>query len=129
MCVALLDVDNFKMLNDTHGHAVGDHALKHLAEVVRATVRPTDTVARYGGEEFVVLLPNTAVNEACEVMTRVQRQLTRNFFLQDNARLLITFSAGVAQRIAGEPHGEALVRADQALYQAKGTGKNKVVAA
>jgi diguanylate cyclase len=129
LCVARLAVDNFKTLNDTHGHAVGDRALQHLAQVVRDTVRPSDIVARYGGEEFVVVLPNTSKEEAVEVMTRVQRQLTRAFFLQENKRLLITFSAGVAQRAEGEPQSAALTRADAALYHAKGSGKNRVVCA
>jgi diguanylate cyclase len=127
LSVALLDVDNFKSLNDTHGHAVGDRALQHLAEVVRKTVRPTDVVARYGGEEFVVVLPNTGRSEAADIMARVQRQLTRVFFLQHNERLLITFSAGVTQRQPGEGQPEVLTRADRALYLAKGSGKNKVV--
>ena len=127
LCVALLDVDNFKSLNDTHGHDVGDRALQHLAEIVRRTVRPTDIVARYGGEEFVVVLPQTAIADAEEIMSRVQRQLTRNFFLQNNERLLITFSAGVTERLPNEPQSLAVTRADTALYQAKGTGKNKVV--
>ncbi len=127
LCVALLDVDNFKSLNDTHGHDVGDRALQHLAEIIRGTVRPTDIVARYGGEEFVVVLPQTAIGIAVEIMTRVQRQLTRNFFLQNNERLLITFSAGVTERFSYEPQALAVTRADTALYQAKGTGKNKVV--
>lgn len=127
LSVALLDVDNFKLLNDTHGHDVGDSALKHLAKVVRQTVRPTDIVARFGGEEFVVLLPDTRSAEAAEVMVRVQRQLTRNYFLENNSRLLITFSAGVTERQAKEDMNVVVARADEALYKAKDGGKNLVV--
>jgi diguanylate cyclase len=128
LAVALLDVDNFKSLNDRLGHAAGDDALKHLTSVVRQAVRPTDSVARYGGEEFVVLLPNTTLDDAVEVMRRVQRDLTRRIFMHNNERLLITFSAGVTLRRAGEEGTHAMARADTAMLQAKRAGKNRVVA-
>jgi diguanylate cyclase len=126
-CAALLDVDNFKKLNDTHGHQTGDRALQHLALIVRDAIRPTDVVARFGGEEFVVLMPQTAPDEAVQIMARVQRQLTRSLFMNDNQRILITFSAGVTRRMLDEDQATVLARADQALYEAKATGKNKVV--
>jgi len=129
LTVALLDVDNFKQLNDKLGHQAGDEALKYLAQVLRQTVRPSDAVARYGGEEFVLLLPSTDVEEAVNVMTRVQRTLTRKFFLHNNERVLITFSAGVAVRAAGESRDELIARADGAMYQAKQSGKNRVCVA
>ena len=129
LSIALLDIDNFKKLNDTLGHVVGDAALVHLSKVVRETVRPQDTLARYGGEEFVVLLPNTSVEDGVSVMTRVQRELTREFFLNNNEKVLITFSCGVAEiRNAEDPY-EALKRADGAMYLAKRVGKNRVVPA
>ncbi|MEO8418841.1 MAG: GGDEF domain-containing protein, partial [Methylophilaceae bacterium] len=96
LSVALLDIDNFKRLNDTRGHGAGDTALQHLAAVIKDTVRPTDVVARLGGEEFVVLLPDTAINKAADVISRLQRELTKKFFMHNNDRLLITFSAGIA---------------------------------
>ncbi|MBI3095107.1 MAG: diguanylate cyclase [Rhodocyclales bacterium] len=129
LSLALLDIDNFKKLNDTLGHVAGDAALVHLSKVVRETVRPQDTLARYGGEEFVVLLPNTSVEDGVAVMTRVQRELTREFFLNNNEKVLITFSCGVAEiRNAEDPY-EALKRADGAMYLAKRVGKNRVVPA
>lgn len=129
LSVALLDVDNFKRLNDQYGHKTGDNALTHLAEILRSTIRPSDKVARFGGEEFVLLLPDTPLDEAVAVMTRVQRELTRRFFLHDNEKILITFSAGVAQWRKGETKEQALERADAAMYEAKRTGKNRVVCA
>lgn len=126
LAVALLDVDNFKELNDSFGHAVGDDALTHLARVVRETVRPGDSVARFGGEEFLVLLPDADAEAAVAVMVRVQRELTRRFFLHEHARVLITFSAGVAGYEPGEPQAATIARADQALYEAKHSGKNRV---
>jgi diguanylate cyclase len=127
--VALLDIDHFKKINDTFGHDVGDQALIHLAGVVKEILRPMDVVARYGGEEFVIILPDTAEADGVKIMTRLQRDLTKRYFLHENEKLLITFSAGVAQR-SGEETAEALIaRADDALYRAKQAGRNRVFAA
>ncbi|MGP1718329.1 MAG: diguanylate cyclase [Methylophilus sp.] len=127
LSVALLDIDNFKSLNDQHGHAAGDSALKHLAGVVKRTVRPTDIVTRMGGEEFVVILPNTSLNEAVTTMSRLQRALTKEYFLGNNQKLLITFSAGVALFQTEDDVSSILLRADQAMYLAKKSGKNRVM--
>ena len=128
MCVALLDIDDFKKINDAHGHDTGDAALVHLAHVARQVLRPQDTVARYGGEEFVIVMPDTALDQGVEAMTRLQRELTKRFFLEGNERLLITFSAGVAQMAPEEQGADAIKRADQGMYLAKRSGKNRVVA-
>jgi diguanylate cyclase len=127
LSVALLDIDNFKSLNDQHGHAAGDSALKHLAGVVKRTVRPTDIVTRMGGEEFVVILPNTNLDEAVTTMSRLQRALTKEYFLGNNQKLLITFSAGVALFQNEDDVSSILLRADQAMYLAKKSGKNRVM--
>lgn len=129
LSVALLDIDNFKKLNDTQGHATGDVALAHLAQVARESLRPQDTLARYGGEEFVILMPDTTLDKGIEAMTRLQRELTKKFFLAGTEKLLITFSAGVAQLAAKEEPMDAIKRADQAMYLAKRAGKNRVLAA
>jgi len=126
LCLALIDVDNFKQLNDRLGHRAGDDALVHLAHVIGDTIRPQDSVARYGGEEFVVVLPDTARADGVGVIQRLQRELTKRFFLHDQRKLLITFSAGVSQLVAGEPVQRALDRADEAMYRAKRAGKNRV---
>ncbi|MCB1886744.1 MAG: diguanylate cyclase, partial [Rhodocyclaceae bacterium] len=129
LCVGLLDVDNFKQLNDTYGHRAGDDALKHLADVIRENVRPQDSVARYGGEEFLVLLPDTDTEDAAATLTRLQRALTKRYFLADNKKLLITFSAGVTRIGDEEPAHGAIERADRAMYLAKRAGKNRVMTA
>lgn len=129
LSVSLLDVDNFKQINDRLGHATGDEALVHLVQVVRQHMRPVDTLARYGGEEFVILMPDTHLEEGMATMRRLQRELTRNFFLAGNERILITFSAGVAEMSPEEPGDEAIRRADQAMYLAKRAGKNRVMGA
>jgi len=129
LCVALLDIDNFKRLNDTKGHQVGDQALVHLSNVIKEALRPSDSVARYGGEEFVIMLPELTLEEAAATVERLQRELTKKFFLHENDKVLVTFSAGVALRAQDEPQDEVIGRADKAMYQAKQTGKNRVVVA
>jgi diguanylate cyclase len=129
LCIALLDLDNFKKLNDTYGHLAGDRALRHLVKVVKETLRSMDVIARFGGEEFLILLPETDVEAAAAAMVRVQRELTKHFFLHDNEKMLITFSCGVALRRQNEDQAALMVRADQAMYKAKTTGKNRVVIA
>lgn len=127
--VALLDIDNFKHLNDSLGHQAGDRALVHLTKVIKETLRPADTVGRYGGEEFLIVLPETDLASGVEAMQRLQRDLTKKFFLHNNERVLVTFSAGVALRGEEEDADALIGRADKAMYKAKQTGKNRVVAA
>ena len=129
LAVGLIDIDNFKKLNDTLGHAAGDIALKNLAAAVKERLRPVDHLARFGGEEFVVLLPGTQVEEAQQALTRLQRGLTEALFLHEGREVFVTFSAGVTAWRSGEPLQPALERADEALYEAKRTGKNRTCAA
>ena len=129
LAVALLDIDHFKKLNDSLGHKVGDDALVHLAKVVRQHLRPQDVLARYGGEEFVILLPETGDTDAQQALIRLQRELTREFFMADLQKVVITFSAGVTRLAEGESLESALKRADGAMYQAKQAGRNRVMVA
>lgn len=125
VALALLDIDNFKKLNDTLGHHAGDIALKSLAERTQASLRPGDMVARYGGEEFVLMLPNTPLDEAQQVLVRLQRSLSTALFNHEGKDVFVTFSAGVTLYRPGETLEAALDRADVALYEAKHTGKNR----
>jgi diguanylate cyclase len=125
LAVALLDIDHFKRLNDSLGHAAGDAALKALAARVREQLRPGDHVARLGGEEFVLLLPATPLQVAQQVLSRLQRALTAALFLHEGREVFITFSAGVTLWREGEPLDASLDRADQALYEAKRSGRNR----
>jgi len=127
--MALLDLDDFKVLNDRLGHTTGDAALVHLTEVARAAMRPQDQLARYGGEEFVLILPNTTVEQGVQALRRLQRELSAHYFLSNDEHVLMTFSAGVTQLAPDEESAVALQRADQAMYLAKRAGKNRVVAA
>ncbi len=126
LCISVIDLDNFKKLNDTHGHHAGDEALVHLVKVVKSLLRPSDSIGRFGGEEFVILLPETTLEAGKIAIERLQRELTKQFFLANNEKLLITFSAGVVQLRPGESESEVVKRADQAMYRAKQAGKNRV---
>ena len=125
LSIGLIDLDDFKRLNDSLGHAAGDQALIQLAARVRESLRPSDVLARFGGEEFVVLLPASGVAEAQQTLTRLQRALSAGLFLHDSQRVLVTFSAGVTAVQPGERIEQSLERADEALYEAKRTGKNR----
>lgn len=125
LCLALLDLDDFKRLNDSHGHQTGDEALRHLARLLQGKLGADDKCARYGGEEFVVLLPGSSVEAAVEAVKRVQRSLAADALLSGGMQHQITFSAGITQ-VAGARIEDALERADDAMYEAKRTGKNRV---
>jgi diguanylate cyclase len=129
LSIAMMDIDHFKQLNDKLGHSTGDEALAHFASVIKDAKRTTDVLARYGGEEFIIILPNTMQADAIKVIERVQRKLTKQFFMHSDQHIVITFSAGVAERIEGETPEEIIPRADAALYSAKNSGRNRVIGA
>ncbi len=126
LSLALIDVDDFKKLNDALGHHAGDGALKHLATLLKEKLRPTDAVARYGGEEFVIVLPGANLSDAQETIVRTQRELTTHVFMYDEQRRFITFSGGVTEVRPEDTLESAVARADDAMYQAKHDGKNCV---
>lgn len=127
MAVLMIDADEFKSINDRFGHATGDRVLQRLAEICGQTLRPYDVLARLGGEEFAVLLPETALSQACEVAGRV---LTAVSQLQLDSvagePLTVSVSVGVGVLASSDRGGAALLeRADAALYQAKRNGRNQ----
>jgi len=124
LSLIMFDIDDFKKVNDTFGHPVGDHVLAELARVVRGVVRRVDIVARYGGEEFCILTPETPGSGACDLAEKLRQQIASSDF---DAAGTVTVSFGVAQYLPGESSQSLLSRADQALYQAKAEGKNRVV--
>lgn len=128
LCVAMLDLDDFRKLNEIHGHAGGDAALRHVVEIARITLRGTDAIARFGGEEFVLLLPDATIFEARAAVVRLQRGLAQHSFVHEDMRVFVTFSAGVAMQQAGETQDALLRRADRAMYRAKRAGKGRVIA-
>ncbi len=127
LAVALFDLDHFKRLNDTYGHAGGDMAIRRFGGLLAGAVRSTDIACRYGGEEFAVLFPETAARAALGVTDRVRRAVEREPFSKDGRPFHVTVSAGVAdtEGLSSEDRAELLVRADKALYYAKDTGRNR----
>lgn len=124
LCLVLLDIDHFKSINDTYGHAAGDEALHDFAQQVQRSLRSNDVLARWGGEEFLLLLPNTEQDAAIVVIERVQKSMTELRLQSANGTLRLTFSAGLAVLSPGETVIEAIKRADKALFQAKAAGRN-----
>lgn len=131
LCVVVVDIDNFKQINDNYGHQYGDTVLVSLVAIAKETLRPSDTVARFGGEEFIILLPDIEMEEAITVIQRLQNNLAKNLVLSTSQQqsLPVTFSAGIAIRTFGERQNSVISRADKALYQAKRTGKNRAMPA
>ena len=127
LSLALLDIDDFKRLNDAFGHLAGDGALQHLARLLQSRLRPNDSVARWGGEEFILLLPGSDATHATQVMQRLQRELTREIYLHENQQVFLTFSAGVSELCGDESFEAVVARADEAMYHAKRAGKNCVL--
>jgi diguanylate cyclase (GGDEF)-like protein len=129
VCVALLDVDFFKAINDKYGHAAGDAVLRDFARHAGATLRSADTLARWGGEEFLLLMPDTGLDEAMAVLGRMAERVAAMRLTEVDPQLRITFSAGVAAALPPERFDEAIQRADAAMYRAKASGRNCVLAA
>jgi diguanylate cyclase len=125
LSLAVFDVDRFKEINDDYGHKAGDKALKLIAEQLLAKLRHCDFLARYGGEEFVVLMPETALEDALGVAEKLRHAVEGCQFHYQSKRVPITISAGVAQLRQDDSMGSLFQRADQAMYQAKEAGRNR----
>lgn len=125
--LAMLDVDRFKQINDTYGHAAGDAVLKNVATVLRREVRAVDLCARLGGEEFVVVLPGATAEQAVLALERVRSAIAASTVERAGQALRVTVSIGVATIDEGDSLDAALVRVDAALYAAKRRGRNRVV--
>lgn len=125
LSVLLLDVDYFKSINDQHGHAIGDRVLQELSALVAQNIRNDDYFARWGGEEFIVVSVNTEQDQALEMAEKLRKLIASTGFAEG---LEVTVSIGVAQINDGETLEELFARTDQALYQAKDAGRNRVMA-
>ena len=126
LSVVLLDLDDFKQVNDRFGHAVGDNVLVHIAGLAKSVLRDTDILVRYGGEEFLILLAETDIHGARYVLERLQQMCRRNPLIYKQQRLDVTFSTGIAM-LRSDENGRAMVlRADEALYAAKRNGRGLI---
>lgn len=125
-CVAIADLDHFKRVNDAHGHAAGDIALRAFAQASQGALRATDVIARWGGEEFLVLLPATAMPLALAGMERLRERVAAlHIDVGDGAEVTITVSIGLTGHRHGDTLAQTLERADRLLYQAKAEGRNR----
>jgi len=125
--VLLLDLDHFKQVNDVHGHSAGDLVLQAVAAALRQGVRPYDLCCRYGGEEFLVILPETALEDAAGIAERLRRDIENlKITAAKETALQITASIGAAALLGHETIDQLIARADEAMYNAKSTGRNRV---
>lgn len=127
LSVAMLDIDNFKRINDEYGHATGDAALVHFAHVIGGALRTSDILARVGGEEFLLILPDTDITQAAFTIARIQTTLAAAVLQAGPASLSLTFSAGIARFEAKDTTGNLIDRADFGTRAAKQKGKNCIV--
>lgn len=125
LSVVMVDLDNFKTINDHHGHQVGDRVLVNVAKILRIGLRKTDSVGRWGGEEFLLILPHTDIGRAVDVAEKVRRALEESA-VGDVSH--VTASFGVSSFMPGDSCLRILARADEALYDAKRSGRNRVSA-
>jgi diguanylate cyclase (GGDEF)-like protein len=126
--IIFFDLDDFKQVNDTYGHLVGDYVLKKVAEIILANQREEDTTARYGGEEFVMIMPHTNSIQAIIFAERVRQKVEASVFTVDNHNVTITISGGISTFPKnGDKIKSLLKAADSALYSAKNSGKNEIV--
>ena len=127
LSVAMIDIDSFKVINDTHGHSAGDYILLAFTKKITELLRGIDTVGRLGGEEFAVLLPETDIGGAEITACRICRAVEEMKTAYGKKELTFTVSIGIAEFLEGRDTIDSLIkRADAALYRAKGAGKNQV---
>ncbi len=125
--VALIDIDNFKLVNDTYGHSTGDRLLQLVAKTLRTTLRPRDVLSRWGGEEFLAALPAITADALEAVLERMRALVESTWIDCEDGRLQVTISVGAVLVYASEPLETVLGRADALLYRAKEAGRNRVV--
>jgi diguanylate cyclase (GGDEF)-like protein/PAS domain S-box-containing protein len=127
VAVLMLDLDHFKNVNDTHGHAIGDAMLRHFASLMREELRKIDIAGRVGGEEFAIILPGASPDEARVFAERFREKVATTPLRQDNQAIPVTVSIGIAAMQASDSSADAaLIRSDEALYRAKKNGRNRV---
>ncbi|MHB1268154.1 MAG: GGDEF domain-containing protein [Acidithiobacillus ferriphilus] len=126
LAIAIIDLDHFKRVNDTYGHDLGDQVLRGVVQVLRDTLRGSDTISRYGGEEFVLLMPDTSPEEALGILQRVQEQLHLRPFHTRDYPLHAGFSGGISALRPGLTQDQTIALADEAMYRAKQEGRRRI---
>jgi|GEM_PF-538033 len=126
--ILMIDIDHFKMVNDSHGHQAGDAVLIQVARIFRETLRGLDSAGRYGGEEFLIVLGKTDTHMALQIAERIRQMVDRHAFVCEDVSLHVTISVGVSGITSQDHAGVSLIgRADKALYEAKAAGRNRIV--
>jgi diguanylate cyclase len=125
LCLSVWDIDQFKAINDTYGHAAGDKVIRIIAQQLASNVRETDFVARYGGEEFVMILVGASAKDALGLIDNLRKKISELGFLFDRKRVTVTISCGIAAAGQGDTPELLMERADKAMYQAKQLGRNR----
>jgi diguanylate cyclase (GGDEF)-like protein len=127
LCVAMIDIDHFKKVNDTYGHPMGDQVIRSMAWLLKQRLRKTDAVGRYGGEEFLVILPQADAQRAGHLLDRIRIDFSQFRHPVNNSSFACTFSCGIVQLQPGMAAQAVIKRADEALYRAKHGGRNQIV--
>lgn len=129
LSLLIMDIDHFKVINDSYGHAAGDKALQHLTKLCSSSLRTMDVICRWGGEEFVIMLPETGMKGAVVIAERLRSSIEETDFINNNNKIDFTVSVGVSAFKQGDDDIDGVLsRADSSLYMAKENGRNKVVA-
>lgn len=126
-CVVMLDLDNFKQVNDRYGHAIGDNVIRAISNLLRQRLRRVDSLGRYGGEEFTIVLPDCSLEHAKNILDEIRLRFAELPFMASDNTFNVTFSAGIAQSGGKSSASQLIEQADQALYVAKAAGRNQVV--
>ena len=125
LCLIMIDIDNFKTVNDKFGHQIGDQVLTEFSKLLKSRIRTTDTLSRWGGEEFIIMLPETSISNASIIAEKMRVVISEQEFTKIGK---LTASFGVAEvKLEQESNEQAIINADSALYQAKRNGRNRVV--
>ena len=128
-CVVMIDIDNFKRVNDTFGHLVGDKVIRFVADSLRQSIKGQDCAARFGGEEYAMILPETRLKDAVTLCNKIRRNIALANLVRSGTKEpigQITISVGVAENHPGESRMDLMARADEALYRSKQDGRNRV---
>ncbi|MDC9499652.1 MULTISPECIES: GGDEF domain-containing protein [unclassified Pseudoalteromonas] len=126
--LSLIDIDNFKLINDEYGHAVGDEILESIADIIQSSLRDTDSAYRYGGEEILIVLKDSPIDDSVAAMQRLREKISDYVFISYEIELSVTVSIGVTPiKSSDKVSRDTLIRADECLYSAKDNGRNQVV--
>lgn len=129
-CIALIDIDFFKKINDEYGHDAGDYVLKQFSEIVKQSIRQNDIFARYGGEEFILLFPNSEKQNALEILEKIQFIVRKQILHFNEEKITFTFSSGlsISNEITPDPSLDPIIKiADERLYKAKHSGRDQII--